>query len=384
MKIAFLMGDTAISGGTYVILQHALFLCRQGHDVTIYYITHNCDYWHESFKQIKFINIHKYNFEYFDLVIATWWLTVYNLEKFISKYKCYFVQSIESFFPKDSEIELKKAINSTYSINIPIITEASWIKDYLFHKYNITSTLVLNGIRKDIFYPSQNLKRKNRILIEGPIDCDFKNVPRTIQLCKKYTHSELWLLTSSKIKNFHGVSKVFSCIPALEVGKIYRECDFIVKLSYVEGMFAPPLEMFHCGGTAIVYNVTGHDEYMVNMENSIVIKEGDEKSVIKALHILESDDDLLYKLKTNAIKTANEWPDWNTSSREFERALLQIQNTNINFNKLYPLEKIVCSKNTLRKFLSKIKRHVYRLLKPFICQYIYVFLPNRGKRNKSL
>jgi hypothetical protein len=38
---------------------------------------------------------------------------------------------------------------------------------------------------------------------------------------------------------------------------VYRSCDILGKLSYVEGMFGPPLEMFHCGWTAIVYNVTG-------------------------------------------------------------------------------------------------------------------------------
>ena len=53
---------------------------------------------------------------------------------------------------------------------------------------------------------------------------------------------------------------------------IYRSCDVIVKLSYVEGMFGPPLEMFHCGGTSIVYDVTGHDEYIVHGKNGLVAK----------------------------------------------------------------------------------------------------------------
>lgn len=62
--------------------------------------------------------------------------------------------------------------------------------------------------------------------------------------------------------------------------EIYRSCDVIVKLSYIEGMFGPPLEMFHCGGTAIVYDVTGHDEYIVHEKNALVVKTDDDKQVI--------------------------------------------------------------------------------------------------------
>jgi hypothetical protein len=54
------------------------------------------------------------------------------------------------------------------------------------------------------------------------------------------------------------------------MASVYRSCDDILKLSLVESMFGPPLEMFHCGGTAIVYNVTGHDEYIVHGRNALV------------------------------------------------------------------------------------------------------------------
>ena len=384
MKIAFIIGDAAISGGTYVILQHALYLKQHAHDITIYYHTYNCKSWHEAFDHIKFHDIKQYNDkDMFDIAIATWWQTVFDLEKIQAKRKCYFVQSIESFFEKDSNTEIKKSINSTYSINLPVITEATWIKDYLFKKYNTAATIVRNGIRKDFYYPNTKSSYKNRILIEGPVHVDFKNVPRTIYLCKKHTNCELWLLTSSDIKSFHGVSKIFSRVPASETGDIYRECDFIVKLSYVEGMFAPPLEMFHCGGTAIVYNVTGHDEYMINNENSLIVKEGDELSVINALKKLENDHEFLEKLKNNALKTASCWPDWNESSKHFDAALLNIPEVMIDFKNLYPIpspkKQSICL-----KIYSKIKQFIQKHGRNIIYQYIYTHMPNRGKRIKDI
>jgi len=90
----------------------------------------------------------------------------------------------------------------------------------------------------------------------------FKNVEKTIELCLQSDADEIWLLTSTEISEYPGVDKCFSRVAIEKTPEIYRSCDVLVKLSYVEGMFGPPLEMFHCGGTAIVYDVTGHDEYI--------------------------------------------------------------------------------------------------------------------------
>ncbi len=80
-------------------------------------------------------------------------------------------------------------------------------------------------------------------------------------------------------------------------------------------MFAPPLEMFHCGGTCIVYDVTGHDEYIRHDYNGIVINMDDEERVIAALNQLNQDRAYLNKLKQGAINTAKQWIDWEEASR---------------------------------------------------------------------
>src|SRR5436305_5002119 len=92
-------------------------------------------------------------------------------------------------------------------------------------------------------------------------------------------------------------------------------------------MFGPPLEMFHCGGTAVVYNVTGHDEYIVNNENAVVLASGDERGAIAAVNELKRRPLLLTRLKQGALATANEWPDWKDVSPEFHRAVKAIAET---------------------------------------------------------
>ncbi len=226
----------------------------------------------------------------------------------------------------------KMLCNSTYSYRLPIITEARWIKKYLYDYFNATAWLVPNGVRKDIYQPegktiSPRVPGRLRVLLEGFVDALHKNIHKTAELCKKVDIDEVWLLTPSKIDSYPGVDRVFSQVPIHETPAVYRSCDVLLKLSYVEGMFGPPLEMFHCGGTAIVYNVTGHDEYIIHNQNSYVVQKGDEVEVVRYLQRLAGDPDELSRLKHGAIMTARKWPDWEDSSRQFEHALEEISLT---------------------------------------------------------
>jgi len=359
-KILFLLGSADISGGTYVIFQHALYLKSRGYPVTIalVYMTMN-DFvhlknsdkcWHNAIKELNFIHIEQAKSEHYNLVIFTWWATLYSLNKISADNYLYFVQSIESRFYPQGDQFAKELVNRTYQLGLPVITEATWIKNYLSENYKNSCSLVKNGILKTTYTPAGEVYAAKpqvglRILVEGPIEPFYKNIKRTIELCKTANVGEIWWLTSSNIQSYPGVDRTFSQVPVDQVPKIYRSCDVLVKLSYVEGMFGPPLEMFHCGGTAIVYDVTGYDEYIVDQYNAIVVKTDDHAAVIKSLQQLSQDKLLLNQLKSGALETANLWIDWQESSAKFETVIkqylqksltpLQKKAINNNFNKFF-------------------------------------------------
>ncbi|WP_431269973.1 glycosyltransferase [Dankookia sp. P2] len=157
--------------------------------------------------------------------------------------------------------------------------------------------------------------------MEGPLGVDFKNVARSIALARRAGIGEIWLLTSSPVTRYPGVARVFSRLPAADCAAVYRSCDVLLKLSLVEGMFGPPLEMFHCGGTAVVYDVTGHDEYIEHEANALVVATGDESGVVAALRRLAQEPGLLPRLTEGAARTAAAWPDWAATSPRFATAL---------------------------------------------------------------
>jgi glycosyltransferase involved in cell wall biosynthesis len=343
-KVVFLLPGVGIVGGINVIFEHASRINRRGNFEVYIATPRKISYdeikWHpeyENLKKIKFGIYDDFKDIYFDAAIATWWETVYYLDKINSKKYIYFNQSIESRFYSERDFITKKYADSTYFLNLDIITEATWIKNYLFNNYHIIAKLVKNGIRKDVYNLQGNcvsprVKNRLRVLVEGSLELPLKNCERTLEICKQSKADEIWLLTTSEIKSHHCADRVFAQVPVKATAEIYRSCDVIVKLSYVEGMFGPPLEMFHCGGTAIVYDVSGHDEYIKHKYNALVVKTGDEKKVIESINILKDNELLLKKLKEGAIETANKWPDWEDSSMNFEKCLDEIIKQETNFN----------------------------------------------------
>jgi glycosyltransferase involved in cell wall biosynthesis len=399
MKILFLLGSPHISGGTNVILQHASYLQENGNEVSIasYYKDGEeiAAKWHSEARKISWKEIDQAQSEEYDIVIATWWKTTFDIAKFNAKYYCYFIQSIESYFYPNSDKPLVKLVQNTYHLPLYPITITKWICDYLQEKFDKEDIhYVRNGIRKDIYNLdgesiAPRAEGKLRVLVEGPVDVTFKNVPLTIELCCASKADEIWLLTSSKIDSYKGVDRIFSCVSVAETAKIYRSCDVIVKLSYVEGMYGPPLEMFHCGGTVITYDVRGHDEYIINDSNGIVLNRDDTQGVIHAINTLKDNQEYLNFLKKNAIQTAEKWPDWKNSSYQFAEALKEIAskepvariNNIIQKLSMSAMEWYVIAeeyKNKDSKLVFWIKKFLLRLKNILLAKYpkIYNFLYN--------
>ncbi|SFN48020.1 Glycosyltransferase involved in cell wall bisynthesis [Chryseobacterium oleae] len=386
LKIGIL-ASPSLSGGNNVIFEHISHIHKRGElEVILIFDNPVKDeelFWFKGIQEVPRITLQQAEHIHFDVLIATFWRTCYGLASLNADSYLYFNQSVESKFYPDSDFNNQNAAEAAYFLELNIITEASWIQKYVKENYNTDSELVLNGIRKENYSPTgeayaQRENGKLRVLIEGNINSSFKNVAKTIEICKKSKADEIWLLTNSPIQNYEGVDRVFSNIPTHETQKIFRSCDVLVKLSTVEGMFGPPLEMFHCGGTAITYNVTGHEEYMKHEFNSLIADMNDDTKILEYINLLKDHPQKLETLKKNALQTAGQWYNWEDASLAFEKAILKsiekeqptkqvihkkIQVLNRWFTKTNELTEEV--KQTDRKLGLKIHKKLASILKKF-------------------
>jgi len=333
-RLCILLGSAHVGGGTYVVFQHALWLQEHGWEVVI--VPHfplepgQLDWHPEAKAKLSFSRIEDVESSHFDVALATWWRTVYDLHKISANTYAYFVQSIESRFFPEWDSATRAFAEATYTFGLPVITEVSWIQEYLKKEHSTQSLVARNGIRKDLYTDdgeavAERNARSFRVLVEGPLKVFFKNTEQAIELSLKSRADEVWFMTSTKdLCEYPGVDRVFSCVAIDEAAAIYRSCHVLVKLSYVEGMFGPPLEMFHCGGTAVAYDVTGADEYMRDRMNSRILPRDDQEGVIQAVNDLRDDYNKWSEYRAQALLTAKEWPCWSSSSKLFGEHLSAI------------------------------------------------------------
>lgn len=326
-SVLFVIGSPGISGGSNVIFNHALFMAGVGWDVTIAYILEQegtPPAWHPALEDLRVVPWALVRDEFFDLAIATWWPTVSYLPAAIARHYAYFVQSIESRFAAlEADIRPSMEAELTYSIDMPVITIASWLQVYLSYEHRRSSFLCTNGVDKGTFAldgpvieerPSGHL----RALVEGPPNIPMKGVDEALEACRRAGIEEVWLLSSAPLDEYPGADRVMSQVPITEVGAVYRSCDVLVKTSHVEGLFGPPLEMMHCGGTVVSYAVTGADEIIRDGVNGRLTAMGDVDGVAAALAEMKADPGLVRQLKAGATRTAAAWPDWEAASSRFE------------------------------------------------------------------
>lgn len=326
-RILFLVGSPGVSGGTYVILQHAQWLMEHGWDVELAaMLDDHGGAWHPALERLKVWSLDEIAGREYDLAVATWWPTVYELHRVSARHFAYLVQSIEArFYGTELSAQFSQHLAElTYTFGLPVITIAAWMQVYLAVRHGAPSFLVRNGIRKDVYTPlgaavEPRVEGRLRVLVEGPLGVDMKNVDAALRLARAGGADEVWLMSGSLDGKPADADRVFERVPVEATPSIYRSCDVLVKLSRVEGMFGPPLEMFHCGGTAVTYDVTGHDEYMRTGENSVVVAMDDADGVVDAIRALKADPEHLRRLKHGALMTASRWPSWEQSSEEFAR-----------------------------------------------------------------
>ena len=316
-SICYIIPTTNITGGVAVVCEHLNRLQKLGFKCLIASVDNKTDLsWfpNQSVKVIPLKGNQKI-IEKYQTVVATGWITAYELLLLNVKKKIYFVQSDETrFYPKGSY--LKQRVKRTYTFPFEFMTEAKWIKKWLKENFNKDSFYVPNGINTDIFHPDTPLqskpKNKKRILLEGAINLPFKGMKEAFKVVQDLD-CEVWCVSyDGKPKPEWHCDRFFEKVPMQDMRKIYSSCDILLKLSKVEGFFGPPLEMMACGGVSVVAKVTGYDEYIVDGYNALVTESGNITKTKKLLKKLITDQKLYKKLQSNSQKTVKEM-SWNNA-----------------------------------------------------------------------
>lgn len=279
--IAYLIPGTGISGGIAVILEHVNRLRRAGYDV--FMISQDNEdsipWWPDNEVPIvPFDTPHRYLLDGIDTLVATGWTTVRMLDDVSAGRKLYFVQSDERRF--DDAPEFKRQVHETYlRRDVEYVTMAGWICRWLKQEFGHDCQYVPNGIDAHRYAgvrPLVEKGRRVRILLEGPIVIPFKGMAEAAAAVADCGDCEVWIVSSAG-RPLPGwrCDRFFEAVPHGDMAAIYASCDILLKMSRVESFSYPPLEMMATGGSVVVHQVTGLEEYAIDGENCLIVSDVD-------------------------------------------------------------------------------------------------------------
>ena len=314
-NIAFVLPSTNVSGGVNVVLKHCNLLRQNGWDVLVINMDASDENISSEGGEINVVSGGKHDVvAKFDEMVATLYTTVEYVKEYPNVLsRLYLVQGFETDF-NDYGSPIKREANATYfEDGINYLTVSKWCEDWLRKDYGRTVKYAPNGIELDKFvFKKRRRDGKIKILIEGNSDDYYKNVDESFRVVEKLDsrrYEIVYLSYQGEPKRWYKVDKFYHRVSHDEVGKIYGECDILLKTSILESFSYPPLEMMATGGCVVAIPNVGNREYLKDEENCLFYKQGNISEAVEKIERIVNDNKLREKLAQNGRKTAEE-RDW--------------------------------------------------------------------------
>lgn len=233
------------------------------------------------------------------------------------------MQNFETNF-NDFGSPVKREANATYfEDGVEYLTISEWCKEWLEKDFGKKAKYVPNGIDIEKFeYHERKFDKKVKILIEGNSDDYYKNVDESFRVVEKLDPVRFeisYLSYQGEPKKWYRVDKFYHRVSHDEVGKIYGECDILLKTSILESFSYPPLEMMATGGYVVAVPNEGNREYLKDGENCLFYEQGNIDEAVEKIERIVSDGKLRETLARNGRKAAEE-RDW----KKIEKKVLEL------------------------------------------------------------
>jgi glycosyltransferase involved in cell wall biosynthesis len=173
MKIAYLLADTGLAGGTRVVVAHGDALTDRGHDVTL--VTPGGPLtWRDSRAQWLRVNaFSELDASAFDFVVGTFWTTLHDAYALAGDRAVHFCQGYEGSFTAYQA--QKSLIDAAYRLPLPKLTVSPHLVPICREFYD-DATYVGQIVDDEFYQPHAPHNAKPRVLLVGPAQADFKGI----------------------------------------------------------------------------------------------------------------------------------------------------------------------------------------------------------------
>jgi GT2 family glycosyltransferase/glycosyltransferase involved in cell wall biosynthesis len=244
-------------------------------------------------------------------ITATSWNTVYPCSLFASLKNIPLIYFVQGY-----EVAFRNGINygsteSTYAIADDIIVTSHWLHEKLLSNFGVDSHVIPNGFDDAVFYPEpgeKNVKNARTVtmILRGSVekgDWVLMDLMKSL-LREKDREIDINMIYFSDVAFGEPDSRLHLIRGPLRrhaLADLLRQTDIFVDASLHEGFGMFPLEAMACGAVPVVSDSGGINQFVVDGQNGIIIREVNKvKKYVSAVKRLIDDPDYYWTLKTKS------------------------------------------------------------------------------------
>lgn len=308
-QIIYVLEDTGIAGGHRNIFDHVNLLIESGYETEVWSLAKHPD-WFDLKTPVR-------TFPDFPALVtaltplecvkvATWWNTAESvwIASLQHGYPAYLVSDIEaSYYVDDPYMQAK--VLASYKFDFKFFTICEWNIRQLV-KLGIDASLVSCSVDNTIFRPIGLSKRSDVLMAPGRRN-HLKNFQFTLKGWAALGDERpvLWMYGGEPdIADFMDKTRYFYKPSDTYLNRIINEAAAFVLTSRHEGFALTILEAMSAGTPVITTDCHGNQDFCINGENCLVIREGDYAGLTAAIRRIMTDTVLRERLIAGGLVTA--------------------------------------------------------------------------------
>ena len=313
LRIAYLVEDTALSGGVRVQLAQADALIARGYRVRL--VTKGMPLtWRPSQAEWIYVDdFQQYDAREDDFVIGTFWTTVAPAWNLARDRAVHLSQGYEGAFTAYQSV--KPQIDAAYQLPIPKLIVARSLAPIL-EQYTTDITYV-GQIVDDDFYRSRTPAESEpmRVLLCGESQADMKGIHEGYGAVAhaRWFHQKLDLIrvsswSPSREEPLDAVQEFHVALSTVEMTRLMHSCDVLIAPNHrEEGFGLPAAEALASGIPTVMTSIPSYLSFDEEHDYALFAPEENAVELGEELIELLTDPDLRQRLRKRGREVAEQW-----------------------------------------------------------------------------
>jgi glycosyltransferase involved in cell wall biosynthesis len=321
LQIAYLLEDTALSGGIRVILAQADALIERGHEVTLIAKGEPLR-WRGSRARWEYVpSFDSVDGARFSFVVGTFWTTIATAYRMKPAGAVHLCQGYEGSFT--AYRDRRAAIEAAYRLPVPKMTVSPHLVQ-ICRRFGDDVTYIGQIVDADFFHqPALRDSRRPRVLVVGQAQGDMKGIDvayAAVRMARQQGASfELIRVSSWPPATEEPAELAAEFLVGLDTAAMARliaGCDiFIGPNRHQEGFGLPAAEAMASGLAPILTEIPSYQSFDAAHDFALFVPEDDSAAMSEALMRLLADHSLRRRLALRGREVAEQFRAHHTGLR---------------------------------------------------------------------